>query len=285
MYDLSTSEKEEKIVNDTYTISFCKKTKGNENHLKEEIDKTGALFYETRKESEWKKILAKMVKNMQDKTIIKIRIAGETAYFNHYIKELPLSKELFSEILDCIDFNRQILIVENTTCFSAGYLMPSNKLLQENGGYSVYDPSPIDDDDKIVNLCKKKLQNDRQCFYYGATDPVYANVDEIYFIQKHSSSTDFERIALKIVPTHLDTKAKQKYINCLYNDILSLDAKKHPRPTMNDIKCGMGNNMFGDEQQYIKNQNRDNLNTSSLSNNADVFCSLTNCTCCGYKLC
>ena len=262
MDNLSTSEKEEKIANDTYTISFWSKTEDNKN-LQEGKDTNGAWFCEKRTEQQWNKTLVDMAKNMKDKTIIKICIAGEAAYQQKYIKDLPLSKELFSKILDCIDFNRQILIVENTTCFSAGHLMPSDKLLQKDGKYSRYDPSPIDDDDKIVNLCKKKLQNDRQCFYYGAVEPTFAFVDEICFIQKHSSSIDGERIVLRPKGTVLITKANEKYINCLYNDMLSLDTNKTFQPN-NDINnnspmannhCniptyqgGMGNNVLGNNQ-------------------------------------
>ena len=262
MDNLSTSEKEEKIANDTYTISFWSKTEDNKN-LQEGKDTNGAWFCEKRTEQQWNKTLVDMAKNMKDKTIIKICIAGEAACQQKYIKDLPLSKELFSKILDCIDFNRQILIVENTTCFSAGHLMPSDKLLQKDGKYSRYDPSPIDDDDKIVNLCKKKLQNDRQCFYYGAVEPTFAFVDEICFIQKHSSSIDGERIVLRPKGTVLITKANEKYINCLYNDMLSLDTNKTFQPN-NDInnnspmannhcniptyQSGMGNNVLGNNQ-------------------------------------
>lgn len=269
MNDLLTSEKEEKIANDTYTISFCHRTEDNKN-LQEEKDKNGALFYEQKSELQWEKILANMAKNMKDKTIIKIRIAGETRYNQKYIKELPLSKELFSKILDYIDFDRQILIVENTTCFSAGYLMPSDELLQKDGTYSRYDPRHIDEDDQIVNLCKKKLQNDRQCFYYGAIDPRYAEACEIHFIEKHSSSIDGERIVLRPKGIDLDTEANTNYINCLYDDILSLDANKTFQ-TNNDInnnslmtnnqhniptyQSGMDNNMFGNNPYQIQLSN------------------------------
>ena len=266
MDDLLTSEKEEKIANDTYTISFCHRTEDNKN-LQEEKDKNGALFYEQKSELQWEKILANMAKNMKDKTIIKIRIAGEARYNQKYIKELPLSKELFSNILDCIDFDRQILIVENTTCLSAGYLMPSDELLQKNGEYSHDDPIPIDEDDQIVNLCKKKLHNDRQCFYYGAADPRYADACEIHFIEKHSSSIDGERIVLRPKGIDLDTEANENYINCLYDDILSLDANKTSQ-TNNDInnnslmtnnqhnvptyQGGMGDNMLGNNQYQMQ---------------------------------
>ena len=254
-----------------------------------------------------------MAKNMKDKKIIKIFIAGETKIKQKYIKDLPLSKELFSKILDCIDFNRQILIVENVTCLSAGYLMPSDKLLQEDGKYSHVDPSPIDDDDQIVNLCKKKLQNDRQCFYYGAVDPTLAFAEEICFIQRHSSSIDGERIVLR-PNIALDAEANKKYINCLYNDILSLKTSQ----TNNDInnnslmtnnqhniptyQSEMGNNKYNFGIQNLdslninslqtqrqsdavnNNQNGDNIN-ASMSFDSNEFCNLTNCTCCGYKLC
>lgn len=319
MDDLLTSEKEEKITNATYTISFCHKTDENKNFLLEGISEDGAVFCETRTEKQWNATLAEMAKKMKKKKIIKIRIAGEAADQQKYIKDLPLSKELFSKILDCIDFNRQILIVENTTCFSAGHLMPSDKLLQKDGKYSRYDPSPIDDDDKIVNLCKKKLQNNRQCFYYGAIDPSCAEYYEIHFIEKHSSSIDYERIVLR--PKYiLDRSAEQRYIDLLYQDLSNL--KTNLNTKMNQIQQDNNNtppnkvnnytnpvspqpqpyqqNTYGmpqtmrQQDQNGSNQYNININSGATNseggnltgkNNETVFCDLKSGICCGYKLC
>ena len=77
MNDLLTSEKEEKIANDTYTISFCHRTEDNKN-LQEEKDKNGALFYEQKSEWQWEKILANMAKNMKDKTYPKSLLNSNT---------------------------------------------------------------------------------------------------------------------------------------------------------------------------------------------------------------
>lgn len=83
------------------------------------------------------------------------------------------------------------------------------------------------------------------------------------------------------------TQNKQNYIKQLYSDLQNF--KNSQQTLQNNVLYQMNNNQFNNPtystgmDNNVFDNNEDNLNTSSLSNNAD-FCNLTNCTCCGCKL-
>ena len=335
-YKGCTNKKIEEIDNNTYTVAFykhacnpdqiinscinsCSKNRDINLNKQMALQRTNYNVKEPSNVNEetdewkkrgWKHNFGIMAKKFQGKKIIKIIIVAETIRYDSYLLQTLLTKSRFIDILDLIDFDNQILLIENTTCGGANGLcdkeydinnLPMEKRLAKK-------------DDCVEEVVKKYINdkyhdNKERFFYYssvynGDTD----NYGQMQWRQKISSNgtvlDEYYIYGKTQSHIHDDTKAiifksdekynegeNNRYITSLYTDLQNLSSKNQlPKPE--DKKVSPKNNgaktdlaipaTTKEKEDNIPHGDQDKTETGM--SNEGAFCDLKSGICCGCKL-